>query len=280
MEEMMEDAWLRLRSAKDEDIPLFASALLIARDEYPQLADAAYETRLQQYSLSLSHLLDHADPPAAQLRTLNRFLFDELGFSGDDQDYYDPRNSYLNDVLDRRMGNPISLAVVQIELARRLGVPLEGVSFPGHFLVRLPLDEGIVVLDPFQKGRSLDAAELRRRARTHLDTHDIDDQRLARMLEPASHRDILTRMLRNLKAVYVEREQWDKALRSCDRLLTLDPHQPSEYRDRGQFYLQLGHIRAASADLRRYISLMPQAEDADNIALQLAELGADLPRLN
>jgi regulator of sirC expression with transglutaminase-like and TPR domain len=183
-------------------------------------------------------------------------------------------------VLDRRLGNPISLAVVQIELARRLGVPLEGISFPGHFLVRLPLDEGIVVLDPFEKGRSLDAAELRRRARTHLDTHEIDDARLARMLEPASHRMILTRILRNLKGVYVEREQWDRVLRCCDRLLTVDAHQPTEYRDRGTSYLRLGHARAARDDLARYLALVPQADDADAIAQQLTELGSSLPRLN
>ncbi|MGH8745677.1 MAG: tetratricopeptide repeat protein, partial [Burkholderiales bacterium] len=104
--------------------------------------------------------------------------------------------------------------------------------------------------------------------------------RLARMLEPASHRAILTRILRNLKGVYSEREQWDKALRCCDRLLTLDSHQPGEYRDRGQLYLKLDHVRAASEDLRRYLALMPQAEDADSIAMQLAELGTALPRLN
>ncbi len=275
-----ENTWTTLRGAKDEDIPLFSSALLIAKDEYPALAPAEYESQLRDYGERLRKVLDPTDTAASQLRTLNGFLFDELGFSGNEQDYYDPRNSYLNDVLDRRLGNPISLAVVQIELARRLDVPLEGVSFPGHFLVRLPLDEGIVVLDPFQKGRSLDAAELRRRARSHLDTHDIDDARLARMLEPASHRAILTRMLRNLKGVYAEREQWDKSLRCCDRLLTLDSHQPGEYRDRGQFYLKLGHMRAASEDLRRYLALMPQADDADAVALQIAEMGTTLPRLN
>jgi len=276
----MENPWLQLRNAKDDEIPLFESALLIAKDEYPELADASYKARLRQYTRRLRKVVNPADPPATQLRSLNEFLFDELGFSGDDQDYYDPRNSYLNDVLDRRLGNPISLAVVQVELAQRLGVQLQGVSFPGHFLVRLPLDEGIVVLDPFQKGRSLDAAELRSRARTHLDTHDIDDRRLARMLEPASHRAILSRMLRNLKAVYSEREQWDKALRCCDRLLTVDSHQPAEYRDRGRLYLKLGHSRAARDDLRRYLALVPQGEDADAVGAQLIELGADLPRLN
>jgi regulator of sirC expression with transglutaminase-like and TPR domain len=276
----MNNSWLQLRSARDEEIPLFESALLIAKDEYPQLADGDYEAQLGQYTQRLRQAVNPHEAPALQLRSLNNFLYEELGFSGDDQDYYDPRNSYLNDVLDRRLGNPISLAVVQMELARRLELPLQGVSFPGHFLVRLPLDEGIVVLDPFQKGRSLDAAELRRRARSHLETHDIDDQRLARMLEPASHRAILSRMLRNLKAVYSEREQWEKALRCCDRLLTVDSHQPAEYRDRGQLYLKLGHRRAARDDLRRYLALVPQADDADGIGAELAELGGDLPRLN
>jgi len=178
------------------------------------------------------------------------------------------------------MGNPISLAVVQIELARRLGVPLEGISFPGHFLVRLPLEEGIVVLDPYQKGRSLDVAELRRRARAHTDAHELDDDRLARMLEPASHRAILTRMLRNLKGVYAEREQWDKAVRCCDRLLILDALSVSEYRDRGACYLHLGHLRGAREDWQRYLALMPQADDAEEIASKLAELGVATPRLN
>jgi regulator of sirC expression with transglutaminase-like and TPR domain len=276
----MQNPWAVLRNANDADIPLFATALLIAKDEYPELDSAAYESRIQVYSRSLDKIVRGAESEAAQLRSINNFLFDELGFSGDDKNYYDPRNSYLNDVLDRRLGNPISLAVVQIELAQRLGVPLQGISFPGHFLVRLPLEEGIVVLDPYQKGRSLDAAELRQRARAHTDSHDIDDTRLARMLEPASHRAILTRMLRNLKGVYMETDQWDKALRCCDRLLTLDTHQPAEYRDRGRCYFELGHVRAAREDMRRYLSLMPQAEDADAIELQLAGISGDLPRLN
>jgi regulator of sirC expression with transglutaminase-like and TPR domain len=276
----MQNPWAVLRNANDADIPLFATSLLIAKDEYPDLDTAAYESRLQIYSRRLDDLLRNAQSESAQLRGINSFLYDELGFSGDDKNYYDPRNSYLNDVLDRRLGNPISLAVVQIELAQRLGVPLQGISFPGHFLVRLPLEEGIVVIDPYQKGRSLDAAELRQRARAHTDSHDIDDSRLARMLEPASHRAILTRMLRNLKSVYIEREQWDKALRCCDRLLTLDAHQPTEYRDRGRCYLELGHARAARDDMRRYLALTPQADDADAVTLQLAGISGELPRLN
>jgi regulator of sirC expression with transglutaminase-like and TPR domain len=276
----MQSPWVELRDANDTDIPLLSTALLIAKDEYPDLDPDYYESRLRRFTDELREPLASADSTSAQLRCINRYLFEEQGFGGDDLDYYDPRNSYLNDVLDRRLGNPISLAVVQIELAQRLGVPLQGISFPGHFLVRLPLDEGIIVLDPYQKGRSLDATELRRRARSHLDTQDIDDTRLARMLEPASHRMILTRILRNLKGVYAEREQWDKSLRCCDRLLTLDPHLPTEYRDRGANYLKLGHVRAARDDFARYLKLMPQAEDADTVATQISELGTQLPRVN
>ncbi len=276
----MHDAWQSLRDANDADIPLFATALLIAKDEYPRLDAAAYESHLHGYTQRLRKLSSKSAEGAARLQAINRFLYDELGFCGDDRDYYDPRNSYLNDVLDRRMGNPISLAVVQIELARRLGVPLEGISFPGHFLVRLPMEEGIVVLDPYQKGRSLDVAELRRRARAHTDAQELDDDRLARMLEPASHRAIFTRMLRNLKGVYAEREQWDRAARCCDRLLILDTLSIAEYRDRGACYLHLGHVRGAREDWQRYLALMPQADDAEEIALKLAELGAAVPRLN
>lgn len=276
----MADSWLDLRSANDTDISLFDTALLIARDEYPDLDVADYRAHLLKFARGVRGNARKSAPATAQLQAVNRYLFDELGFCGDDKDYYDPRNSYLNDVLDRRLGNPISLAVVQIALAQHLGVPLEGISFPGHFLVRLPLDEGIVVLDPYQKGRSLDAAELRRRARAHTDTQEIDDDRLARMLEPASHRAILARMLRNLKGVYAERQQWDKALRCCDRLLTLDPQQISEYRDRGACYANLGHLHGARADWQRYLALMPQADDVEEIALKLAEIGVTGARLN
>jgi regulator of sirC expression with transglutaminase-like and TPR domain len=274
----MHHSWLTLRHVHDADIPLFSAGLLIAKDEYPELDVRGYEARLRRYARALAHH-DETDV-ASRLQRLNRFLFDELGLRGDEQDYDDPRNSYLNDVLDRRRGNPISLAVIQIELARRLGVPLEGISFPGHFLVRLPLAEGIVVLDPFQKGRSLDAAELRRRARCHLEAQDIDDTRLARMLEPASRRTILTRMLRNLKRVYWEQACWDKAVRCSDRLLLLNPYQPAEYRDRGLAYAQLGQVRAARADLARYLALLPQAEDGETIAVRLVELGCATLRLH
>lgn len=272
--------WDALCTLPDDDIPLLRATLLIASDEYPDLDVAAYESICSGYERELAPVVEALAEPQAKLARINRYLFDELGFTGNQNDYYDPRNSYLNDVLDRKLGIPISLGVVQMELARRMGVPLEGVSFPGHFLVRLPVDGGLLVLDPYHKGRSIDAQELKLRARPHLGGNDLDDQQLLQILSPASHRAILTRMLRNLKGLYAERETWDKALRCADRLVRLDPNGADEVRDRGQLYARLGHGSAASRDLARYLQLRPEADDADAVRTALIDAGAATPRLN
>lgn len=276
----MKDPWLGLQHAVDHEISLLSAALLVAKDEYPALACGVYERRMEEYAGRLSAALPTDASETQRLSRLNAFLFEELGFAGDERDYFDPRNSYLNEVLDRRLGNPISLAIVQITLAQRLGLPLEGVSFPGHFLVRMPLDDGIVVLDPFHRGRTLDLPELRRRARSELSARDIDDQRLAHLLEPASHRAIVARMLRNLRLGYIENEAWDKALRCTDRLVTLDPFDIVEWRERGNLYLKLGHHHAAREDFKRYLALAPQAEDADKIMSQLIVCTTQAGRLH
>lgn len=274
------EEWDALCTLPDEDIPLLRATLLIASDEYPGLDVAAYESICTGYERDLAPALAALDDAQARLARINRYLFDELGFSGNQHDYYDPRNSYLNDVLDRKLGIPISLGVVQMELARRMGVPLEGVSFPGHFLVRLPVDGGLLVLDPYHKGRSIDAQELKLRARPHLGGNDIDDQQLLQILSPASHRAILARMLRNLKGLYAERETWDKALRCADRLVRLEPNGGDEVRDRGQLYARLGHWSAAREDFARYLHLRPEADDVDAVRNALIDAGSLGSRLN
>lgn len=269
------DLWSTLRERSDADFPLLHACLILAQDEYPKLDIASYEKRCDEYAAALKPRLEGLESPQDRIAAINRFLFEEKGFAGNDADYYDPRNSYLNEVFDRRLGIPISLGVIQIELARRLGVPLEGVSFPGHFLVRLPVDGGLIVLDPYNGGRPLNVQELRDRAKPHLGGQSPDDQQLLEILAPASHRDILMRMLRNLKGVYAEREDFERALRCSDRLIALDPSLPDEYRDRGLLYLKLEHMPGARADLAHYLRLAPEAPDADDIrdALLAASAG-------
>ena len=269
-----------LAATPEEEIPLLAAALQIARDEYPRLEVADFEAQAEDFAARARGAGASAEEPLAAMRVLNNLLYEELGFSGNVADYYDPRNSYLNDVYERRLGIPISLAVVQLDVARRLGLPLEGVSFPGHFLVRLPVDGGLLVLDPFHKGRSLDAEELKQRAKPHLGNAEIKDEQLSTLLAPAGNRMILVRMLRNLKSLYTEKEDFERALRCADRLLKLDADQPGELRDRGLLYLRVGHNAAGTADLSQYLTANEEADDADKIRRLLIEASTKAARVN
>jgi regulator of sirC expression with transglutaminase-like and TPR domain len=272
--------WDELATLADDALPLLPTALLIARDEYPELDPAAYERLLQAHADHLRVEVDATREWPLKIDAINHHLFNEVGYSGNNDEYYDPRNSYLNEVFERRLGNPISLAMVQIEVARRLGLPLEGISFPGHFLVRLPVDDGVLIMDPFNGGRPLGVDELRERARTNLGGQAPDDSVLAQILDPAPHRAILMRMLRNLYGVYAERGEWDRAARSADRVLKLAPEQADAVRDRGLAYLQLEHLAGARADLARYLKMEPEASDAASIRDRLVELGGERPKLH
>jgi len=272
--------WETLADRDDDALPLLPTALLIARDEYPGLDPARCDQAVQSHVDHLRTEIATLPGEAQKMAAINRHLFDELGYSGDHDAYYDPRNSYLNDVLERRRGNPVSLAVVQMEVARRLGIALDGVSFPGHFLVRLPLDEGLLVMDPFNGGRPLGVDELRERARAHLGGQVPDDSVLAQILDPAPARAILMRVLRNLHGVYVEAGQWDRAARSADRVLKLAPDDMDALRDRGMAYLRLEHLAGARQDLARYVQRHPAAPDAQRVREQLVDIGAPPARLH
>ncbi len=262
--------WNTLATLDDDALPLLPAALLIARDEYPDLDPRPYDAVVQAHADHLRGQVAAVEPAPLKMAVINHHLFEEVGYSGNHDEYYDPRNSYLNQVLDRRLGNPISLAMVQMEVARRLGIALDGVSFPGHFLVRLPVDGGLLVMDPFNGGRPLAVEELRERARPHLG-EPPDDTVLLQILSPAPNRAILVRILRNLHGVYAEQGQWDRAARSVDRILRLTPNQPEAIRDRGLAYLQLDYLPGARQDLSRYLALAPEAPDAEQIRERLVE---------
>jgi regulator of sirC expression with transglutaminase-like and TPR domain len=272
--------WNELAASEDGTLPLLATALLIARDEYPKLDAALYDTMLQGHVEHLRPQVEAVDAWPQKMAAINRHLFDEVGYAGDSEHYYDPRNSYINEVFERRLGNPISLALVQIEVARRLGVPLDGVSFPGHFLVRLPVDDGVLVMDPFNRGRPLDEDELRQRARPHLNGEAPDDRALFQILNPATHRSILMRVLRNLHGVYAERDDWERASRSADRILRLAPDSADALRDRGLAYLKMGYRQGARSDLARYLQLNPDAQDSGPLRERLVELSSGQARTN
>ncbi len=270
--------WNSLAGLEDDTLPLFGTALLIARDEYPGLDPGQYHAMAQAHADGLRDEVAAIDSLPLKMHAINQRLFDEIGYCGNHDEYYDPRNSYLNEVFDRRLGNPISLAMVQMEVARRLGLPLDGVSFPGHFLVRLPVDDGVLVMDPFNRGRPLDEDELRRRARPHLGGEMPDDEALYQILNPASHRAMLSRMLRNLHGVYSDLDDWERAVRCSDRLLRLSPDNAEALRDRGLGYFKLGHRLGARADIARYLQLHPQAADAGSLRERLVELSAGAAR--
>ena len=272
--------WNLLANLKDSQLPLLETALLIARDEYPKLETDAYLAMVDGYGRRLSgSLSDGLDIPS-KLTAINHFLYKELGFSGNAMDYEDPRNSYLNQVFDRRLGIPISLAVVHIAVMHRIGLPLEGISFPGHFLVRLPVDDGILVLDPFNQGRPVSIEELRERVTPHLDGQPPSDSQLFQILAPASVRTILMRMLRNLQTIYQHQGDHERVARSADRILKLSPDLPDALRDRGMAYAEIGYRKGADADFTRYLQLRPEADDADAVRNLLIEGSALQKRLN
>lgn len=266
------------RCVDQPELPLARAALLFARGEYPELAVDEYLARLDTMAAVVRARLPTAADWRTTLQALNHHLFQELGFSGNMADYYDPGNSYLNEVLDRRRGIPISLSVIYLEVAWRLDVPLEGVGFPGHFLVRLELADGIAVLDPFHGGVSLGLDELYERLR--LIQADPEESDLAELLASTGKRDILARMLRNLKAIYLQRAAWMQALEISNRLLLVAPDSSLDLRDRGLVLEQLDCPHAALADYRRYLRLAPAAADRGPIARRVAGLSHDLPRLN
>lgn len=271
MHDELRDALQRQLARPDERIDLTEAALLIARSAYPKLEPAPYLDRLERWTRDLAGEIPADSDIPTRIAYLNHYLFEELGFQGDDEDYYNARNSFLNEVLDRRRGIPITLALVYMDIGRRIGLELEGVSFPGHFLVKLNVMGGQVVLDPFNGGLSLDEDDLRRRLHTQYGRAPSAVQNL---LHRASKREILVRMLRNLKGIYRQQGELQRALESIDLILVIDPHLDEEYRDRGLLFHEVDYAPAALRDLRHYLVAKPEAEDASRIR----ELIIDLQR--
>jgi regulator of sirC expression with transglutaminase-like and TPR domain len=274
------ERWDRLAAAPAEEVSLAEGALLIAAEEYESLDVDAYLARIDEMGAILRRRLRSDISTTEALIALNHYVFEELGFTGNTDDYYDPRNSFLNDVIDRRIGIPITLAVLYIEIGRRIGLPLEGVSFPTHFLVKCVMREGAIILDPYARGASLGVDDLQARLQSVASNVEIDPPLVASLLTPAAPLDIFARMLRNLRAIYAGKGEALKALAASNRILALVPRAADEYRDRAALYAQLECFRAALDDYRQYLRLSPQAHDSESVALRIAELEPLAARLN
>lgn len=262
----------------DEAIDLAQAALLIAREEYPHLEVGHYLSVLEGMAATARARLRGGEGPASRIAHLNQLLFGDLGFRGNLEHYDDPRNSFLNDVLDRRVGIPISLSAIYLEVGRRCGVPLAGVPFPGHFLVRYAGPEPIeILIDPFHRGRLLTRDDCRVLLRERFgDRVPFRPEILRR----ARNREILERMLANLRLVYEKESDFHRALRAQRSLVRLRPDSPVHLRDRGLLHVRVALFQEAADDLDRYLRLAPAASDAAAVRRQTARLRALCPSTN
>jgi len=268
----------------DANPALAPAALEIARIAYPDLDPGPSLRQLDGLAAAIRPHLGTAPTPADAAAIVAARLCDPLGFHGNRDDYYDPRNSFLNDVLERRTGIPITLAVVLIEVGARLGITIEGVGFPGHFLVRAAGARGPRFFDPFFGGQELDDAALLERLRALSGNPGGPGATLTRvppeLLGAVTTGEILGRMLRNLLRVYLDRTEPLLALEAVERLLLLTPDAPDELRTRAQLYERLECFAAARADYQRYLALAPEASDARDVCTRLARLANGAPTVH
>jgi regulator of sirC expression with transglutaminase-like and TPR domain len=257
---------IELLARHNEDVPLDVAALELARVEFPDLDVNPWISLLDSYANELSERIAAEDTGETFIQKANRYLFEELGFRGNDGDYYNPLNSCLNQVLMDRTGLPITLSLVYIEIGRRLDRPIYGIGMPGHFLVEYNDGDFQSYIDPFHAGRLLGADECLALA-SRVTGMDLSQSWEA--LEPVSKRPMALRMLNNLRAAYLKRSDWGKAMHVQDLLVESAPDEPTEYRQRGYLHLQMKCYREAAQDLERYLRLSPQAKDRADVERRL-----------
>jgi regulator of sirC expression with transglutaminase-like and TPR domain len=261
----------------DSAVDLGRASLLIACEEYPDLDVTGYLERLDEMGRLLAKRLPARLEAEGAVAVVNRFLFEEQGFKGNADDYYDPRNSFLNQVLDRRTGIPITLSTVYMEVARRAGLPVEGVGLPGHFIVKLTGPERDVLIDPFHRGGLLSEQDCQKR----LDRAYGGKLKVAPwMLMRCDRKHILARMLRNLKVIYLKSKDFERALRTVELLLLVNPHSGEDLRDRGLVYSALDCYALAARDLQDYLRRVPGAPEAEQVRERIQEMRFKARHLN
>ena len=259
----------QLVTLPDSAIPLAEAALILACEEYPQLEISPYLDLLDHIADVAQQKLASSDSPVARIEKINAVLFETFGFRGATEDYYDPRNSFLNDVLDRRIGIPITLSAVYMEVSRRLNFPIVGVGLPGHFIVKYSDRREEFFLDPFNRGEILSRDDCRNRIyERYGDSVEFHDRLLGRV----THRQILWRMLNNLKEIYLRAHAFDKGLAIVDMMLMVDAEEIPQFRDRGLLRLQLRQFGGAIRDLEHYVRHLPGAPDREEMEHHIKDL--------
>ena len=258
----------------DTEFPLLEAAVSLAQDEYPELDVQQVLSEVDQLLARLKRRVPADAVPLQKLRAVNQFFFRDLSFRGNVNNYYDPDNSYVNVVLRTRCAIPISLAVLWLELAQGMGLAARGVGFPGHFMVKVNLPKGQVVIDPLD-GQSLSREQLAERLEPFRRRSGLVDEfevPLGLYLQATPPRDIVARMLRNLKEIHKTQADWTRSIAVMDRLIVLLPQAWAEFRDRGLAHAELGHSSLAVADLETYLMNVEEGLDIDAIAGRAAEL--------
>ncbi len=281
-------AFEALNAREDSQIDLAQAALLIASIEYSNLDQAQSLTYLDALARRVRALLALPEPdvapqlpegvgPLSVIDAINKVLFEDENFHGNKDDYYNPDNSFLNKVLERRTGIPITLSLVYIEVGKRVGIQIDGIGFPYHFMVRHQWDQSVVYIDPFAGGTLLTEQD----CEEHL--QQIAQRRVSlqrQWFEPITHRHMLTRMLNNLKYIYMNKDDYEHALAICDLIILLIPQTGIEWRDRGLMHLQLKHYGRALQDLNAYLKLSPKADDRYEIRTHIKTIRDTLAMLN
>lgn len=258
----------------DAQFPLLEAAISLAQDEYPHLDVQHVLGEVDQLLARVKRRIPADAPATHKLHILNQFFFQDLKFAGNVNDYYDPDNSYVSMVLHSRRGIPISLAVLWLELAQGLGLPARGIGFPGHFMVKVNLPNGQAVIDPVS-GESLSREDLSQRLAPYLNGLGLQDEQevpLGRYLQATTARDIIARMLRNLKEIHRTQQDWQRLVAVLDRLLVLLPQAWLEHRDRGLAHAELGQSRLAVQDLELYLTQAREAPDRSALNERIAGL--------
>lgn len=270
---------LAIVAGEGEVADLAEAALLVATTAYPDLDVSHHLGKVRDMAGVLSGRLAPEATVQQKLTAINDLLYGELKYTPDAANYYDPRNSFLNDVLERARGIPITMSVLYIQLGRALGLELDGVSFPGHFLVRCEVDGGLVVIDAYNHGTSLSLDDLRDRLQQSQGA-EVRAESVLSLLAPAHPHDIVVRMLRNLKGIYLDQRRHAEALTVIEWLVHLEPKSAPELRDRGLVFEELECFRAALTDYETYLRQVPDAEDGETIRSRVLDMRRAASRLN